>query len=568
MNFSTDLVHSILSRTVATEARSTALMAHCDPEISKLCRSVLEQNGWDVHESPDGFAVIQHCQRDCPDIVLLDMELPKLSGLETTKKLRSSPITEDIPILVLGKEGDDSGASASLEAGADIYLRKPITAEEFALQVRSLSRLQRTCHKLQKGRSSLGEQARALSLLLDFSAALSKMDNLDAILNKMISVTAEMTSCRRVSIMLPDATGQYLNIAASTGIENYVKENVRLGVGESIAGRVFIAGSPILLNNQDDADRELETRDHRLFDDLPLLSTPMCASENVVGVLNLTDRVESKPFDTLELGYLSLFTNYAAAAIQNARTREARDQARDSIVIAMAKLAEHRDDDTGKHLDRVTLYCIKLATELRGNPLYASQINAKFLQNLERAAPLHDIGKVAIPDSILLKPDKLTDSEMAIMQTHSRIGAETIRSVLDKSPDSGFLKMAEEIAHSHHEWYNGSGYPQGLEGENIPLAARILALADVYDALTTKRVYKNAFSHRKSVEIILKESGTHFDPDVVKAFMRLETEFERLAKELADDPPLSPADPGMEKYIPREMQLSPIERTLSQISLS
>jgi len=336
--------------------------------------------------------------------------------------------------------------------------------------------------------------------------------------------------------MLPDSNAERLTIAASEGIEEHVIRNVSLETGESIAGRVFQTGRAVVIRDQQQVETLFDSSERRVFRGLPMLATPMCASEMTVGVLNLTDRMAERPFDDSELSYVNLLTNYAASAIQNVRTREARDRARDSIVVALAKLAEHRDSDTGKHVDRVTKYCIMLAEELRKNPAYASQINHGFIRNLERAAPLHDIGKVAIPDAILLKPGKLTDAEMTVMKTHPIAGAETIRALLARVPDSGFLKMAEQIAYGHHEWVDGTGYPQGIEGEAIPLAARILALADVYDALTTKRVYKDAFAHRTSVDIILRESGTQFDRDIVKVFLGVEPEFERLAKEMKDEP--------------------------------
>jgi putative two-component system response regulator len=142
---------------------------------------------------------------------------------------------------------------------------------------------------------------------------------------------------------------------------------------------------------------------------------------------------------------------------------------------------------------------------------------------------------VAIPDHILLKPGVLTPEEMAIMRTHTDVGADTIQSVVERTPGADFLEMAAAIARSHHEWYDGSGYPRGLSHDEIPVSARLVALADVYDALTTKRVYKEAFPHEKAVIIITELSGTHFDPVVVEAFLAQEHEFGKLASELVDD---------------------------------
>ncbi|MFQ5502024.1 MAG: HD domain-containing phosphohydrolase [Phycisphaerae bacterium] len=521
--------------------RASALIVDDDAAIRRLCRKLLEREGWRVEEAADGGEAIRRCYDYPPDVIVMDIDMPKMDGLEATRQLRSTAATEGIPIVILSGHSDLYDVETILSAGADAFISKPVRPREFTLRIRCLSRLRRAWRELKDGREILGEQTRILSLLSEYSAALSRKEDLDSILHITVRAAADMTSCQRISIMLPDPRRDTLSIAASIGIEDHVIRNVKLTIGESIAGRVFATGQPIVINDQTQAGFDVSDRDFRVFKGLPMLSSPMSAAEKTIGVLNVTKRVGARPFEPSELGFLNLLTNYAASAVQNVWIRQARDEARDGIVVALAKLAEHRDDDTGKHLDRVTLFCLKLAEALRQNPIYSDLIDSDYLWNMERAVPLHDIGKVAIPDAILLKPGRLTESEMAVMRTHAEIGADTIRSLLERSPNSGFLRMAEEIAQNHHEWVNGKGYPRGLKGDEIPLSARIAALADVYDALTTKRVYKEAMSHRKALEIIVKESGSHFDPDIVKVFLKLEPEFERLAKELADADPNPPA---------------------------
>ena len=190
--------------------------------------------------------------------------------------------------------------------------------------------------------------------------------------------------------------------------------------------------------------------------------------------------------------------------------------------------------ETGKHLERVQDYCRLLAESLAELPKYRDAITPGFIETLVRSSPLHDIGKVGVPDHILLKPGALSPEEFVIMKRHSNIGGDTIKALFKEGHQQDFLEMAMEIAYHHHEKFDGSGYPDGLRSTDIPLAARILALADVYDALTTVRVYKKAKSHREAYEIILKGGGSHFDPDVVDAFCLREQEFEKLASELAD----------------------------------
>jgi len=203
-------------------------------------------------------------------------------------------------------------------------------------------------------------------------------------------------------------------------------------------------------------------------------------------------------------------------------------------IFAMSKLAESRDPETGEHLDRMREYCRLLAQELGKQPKYASYIDKSYIENIYSASPLHDIGKVGVPDAILTKPGRLTDEEWVIMKTHPIIGAETLREVDKEHPGNAFIQTGIEIAASHHEKWDGSGYPYGLSGEEIPLSARILALGDVYDALTSKRCYKDAMPHNKAVDIIKDGEGKHFDPDVISAFLRINDDFVKIREYFQD----------------------------------
>ncbi|MBM3305818.1 MAG: response regulator [Candidatus Aminicenantes bacterium] len=205
-----------------------------------------------------------------------------------------------------------------------------------------------------------------------------------------------------------------------------------------------------------------------------------------------------------------------------------------AMIFALAKLAESRDDDSGLHLERVQAFCGKLAEGLAGRPRFGRQIDAAFIENICHASPLHDIGKVAIPDRIVLKPGKLTPEEFEVMKTHASLGAETLEAVQRRFPGNAILDMGIAIARFHHEKWNGQGYPQGLAGEAIPLCARIMAVADVYETLRAKRCYKPAFSHEESMDIIVSSSGTHFDPEIVKAFLELREDFRVIRDEMGD----------------------------------
>ena len=234
---------------------------------------------------------------------------------------------------------------------------------------------------------------------------------------------------------------------------------------------------------------------------------------------------------------------------------EVQRRMRDNLMIqdvslaAMAQLAETRDSDLGNHIARTQSYVETLARQLQALPQYSSQLEENTLQRIVKAAPLHDIGKIGIPDDVLLKPGKLTADEWSCMQGHCQVGANAIERAIAATlplynttanttkPESLlFLEVAKEIALFHHEKWDGSGYPFGLAGEEIPISARLMALADVFDALTTPRVYKKAWSEEKTTELILRERGKHFDPAVVDAFEQELSTFIQIKQQLADDP--------------------------------
>ncbi|MGH9885591.1 MAG: response regulator [bacterium] len=226
--------------------------------------------------------------------------------------------------------------------------------------------------------------------------------------------------------------------------------------------------------------------------------------------------------------------DYLAAEV--ARRTKQISIVQDVTIMAMASLAETRDNDTGNHIRRTQHYVRALALELRKRPKFAAVLDDATIELLFKSAPLHDIGKVGIPDAILLKPGKLTPEEFEIMKTHTTLGRDAIvaaEALLDE-PVS-FLEYAREIAYSHQEKWDGTGYPEGLAGERIPLSARLMAVADFYDALISRRVYKPPFPHDKAVEMIREGRGKHFDPDIVDGFLAIQDACHAIAERYADN---------------------------------
>jgi response regulator RpfG family c-di-GMP phosphodiesterase len=195
------------------------------------------------------------------------------------------------------------------------------------------------------------------------------------------------------------------------------------------------------------------------------------------------------------------------------------------LIMVLADMVESRDQCTGDHVRKTAAYTGIIMRQLRKDGVYTDQLTDAFMQDVENSAPLHDVGKIQVPDAILNKPGKLTDDEFEIMKTHTTAGFDVITRAMDTvSEDSHYLAEARNLAHYHHEKWNGKGYPDGLQGEDIPLSARVMAVADVFDALVSKRPYKDGFPFEKAMDIIKESSGTHFDPNVVKAFVEASDE--------------------------------------------
>lgn len=217
--------------------------------------------------------------------------------------------------------------------------------------------------------------------------------------------------------------------------------------------------------------------------------------------------------------------------------RSAQDllRTRDAVIFGLAKLAESRDPETGHHLERISLYSTKLANALRMLPKYHRVVTPGFVRLLGISSVLHDIGKVGLEDTVLLKPGRLNDEERRKMQEHTLVAGECLKEIEHRLGESNFLQTAREIALYHHERWDGTGYPTGLAGEDIPLAARIVTVADVYDALASKRVYKDAFPHEECVRLIREGAGTQFDPELVNVFLTIEADFAAISRKFASN---------------------------------
>jgi len=251
-------------------------------------------------------------------------------------------------------------------------------------------------------------------------------------------------------------------------------------------------------------------------------------SQVTMGEYNLHVPVASND----EFGVMAMHTNTMVQRIKDRTAELART--RDVTILSLATLAETRDNETGAHILRTQRYVRALALQLQDHPRFCQDLDDETIDLLYKSAPLHDVGKVGIPDAILLKPGKLTDDEFKIMKTHASLGAQALEVAERELGTNSFMHFAREIAETHHEKWDGSGYPNGLKGDEIPISGRLMAVADVYDALISKRVYKPAFPHSQAMDILRQGSASHFDPDIIAALDVLDTRFADIAQEFSD----------------------------------
>ncbi|MEE8484311.1 MAG: HD domain-containing phosphohydrolase [Nitrospinota bacterium] len=288
---------------------------------------------------------------------------------------------------------------------------------------------------------------------------------------------------------------------------------------ENLPKEISIASYPVIAETfgtkQSVIVNEYEPAKHKFAARLKVdvsnfITSPIEGKEGIVAIIIVVNKHDNEKFGDVDAELLRTLSGQGQTAIENARLLDGIKQTQVTMMAKLAALAEKRDPETGEHLLRMQHYCRVIAKELAKTEKYALIIDKNFVHEIYSASQLHDIGKVGINDDVLLKPGKLEGEEIEIMKTHAAIGAEIL-----KGPE--YLFMAHEIAQYHHEKWDGTGYPRGAKGWVIPLSARIVAVADVYDALTSKRVYKEGFSHEKAMGIIEEDSGRHFDPDIVEA---------------------------------------------------
>ena len=354
---------------------------------------------------------------------------------------------------------------------------------------------------------------RRLTRLVELSVNLNSTLDLDALLQLVTATASELLECEAASILLYDEKQARLFFAAATGSDPKKLAEIPVPLDTSLAGTIFRENRPVVRNDAgQDAGHYSLVSEHVNFHVRSLVGVPMLIKERVIGVLEAVNKREGL-FGEQDEAILSVTASHAAIAIGNAQLfREVERSnadlrlAYDATIAGWSRALDLRDHDTEGHTQRVADMTVRLAR--------AFGLGEQAIVQIRRGALLHDMGKLGVPDAILLKPGRLTKAERKVMLRHPQYAYEMLSPI-------AYLSLALDIPRCHHEKWDGSGYPRGLAGEEIPLAARLFAVVDVWDALSNNRPYRKQWPQEKTLEYIRRQSGKHFDPRVVEVFLRL-----------------------------------------------
>lgn len=471
-----------------------------------LIASVLQEQGYGVRIAKSASEGLALLQADSFAVVLMNLALPEMEDMAFVQRIRE--LGKDSEIIFIANPGQNERVMEAMQVGAYDYLLQPIRGEELLLRVKRCIEKQALVREK--------KHLMATVHLMELSRILTSNLDLQSLYTQIIGQVTRSFDAAAGSLMLLDEDGQHLTIAAQHGLQEVTRET-RVSLEKAIAGYVVRQGETLLLQEglEDTPFAGLTQRTIR-----SAISVPLRAKERIIGVLNVNRELGQPNYTSEDTQLLALYGVQTAIALENAHLYEqAKQQAEalnslvlqlehayDSTLVALSAALDARDQSTEGHTQRVTACTIALAKHIG--------VAQAELLHIERGALIHDIGKIGISDSILHKPGPLTTEEWVEMKKHPELGHQILKAI-------PFLQEEALIALSHHERYDGRGYPRGLAGEEIPLGARLFAVADALDAIVSDRPYRKARSFREAREEIQRNSGTQFDPRVVETFLNI-----------------------------------------------
>lgn len=519
------------------------LIVEDDRSLATILRAHMVNSGFRATISNNGESGLETALKEVPDVIVLDIQLPGLDGLSVTRALRENEATKDVPVILITARSSRDDVVLGLDAGAQDYVVKPFDVVELTARVRSMLKLRGAQLEIAELNHHLefevAKQSKRLELLYTFVRDLNKAPNQERIYDLVIDAIQEICGCSRISIMVFDTTTNQLRCKRALGVSPEVAEQMCVQSDAGIAGKVFSTGTTMVAQAQPQRKMGSDSGVYQSdsFLSTPLISTYMVSGSKRLGVLNVTDKENGEPFAAEEIDCICSIADSAAIALHNAEQRSDLKHSLNALLLTVGRLSEYRDEETGLHLERVKEYTRVLTKRLAKHPEFSDVITNQYIEDIYQAAPLHDLGKVGVSDEILNKPGALTDEEFQIMKTHTTIGRHTLSLAIEEAGPVPLLELCADIAYCHHERFDGKGYPRGISGNDIPLSARIIALVDAYDAITSQRCYKPPLPHDEAVRRIKKDSGAHFDSRIVEAFLEVESEFDAIRHAKADAQP-------------------------------
>lgn len=520
------------------------LVVDDDINVNKTLSAFLKKLGYDILNAFNGAEAVSVLEINADvDLVITDLKMPIMNGRELLSMMLER--FNSVPRIVLTAVGSDEDIIHALKTGAYDFLTKPVT--DFNLLNHSVKRaIDRKKIGDEKDKANL-----QLEKMFEIISLLNQGLDIEEIFDKIDISLKSVIPFNSITLVSLDHDEKSFQVKLSHSDKVLpAKSGFRLKLDETVFHNILRAKDVIIANDIDTFISKLnlpeETREIISKETSSAVIMPLFIENSIKGFLLFLSE-EPEPYNEEHLRFLKLIAGQISLSIQRGdltsqlemhtkhlehivkvRTHELL-KTQKTTIFALSKLAETRDSETGEHLERMRNYCVLLAQIMKYSGEYES-ITSEFMRNIYDSCILHDIGKVGIPDVILLKPTALNHEEFEIIKTHTVIGYNALNDASKTLGDNSFLDMAKDIALYHHERWDGLGYPEGRHGENIPIVARIVTIGDVYDALTSKRPYKEAIPHEETVEI-MRQEAFRFDPRIFKLFLYNHEDFDRIRRQ-------------------------------------
>ncbi len=517
--------------------KPTILCIEDEENIREAIGDFFIRSGYTFFEAKNGKESLDIFRDIKPEVVLLDLTMRQASGLDVLSEIYNE--SSDTPVIIFFEANNTSDVIEAPRFEAFDYIAKPIMSMKILKHT-----VDRAIEKVRLVRENKEYRDRLETANLELEQMIAQQSAALSRTNKKLKREFEIRSHAENSVREGEAKFRMIFDNANDAIIYIDKEGALIDANK----RAFDLFG---FSDEDSRGKNFEEFDFLGIDYMQALELYKDANPNIpfpLFELEAFSRDGTKLY--VEINSRLIKSNGETTGIVNIvrditkRKMLERDilksydnvhKARTAAIMGLAKLAEYRDSDTGRHLDRIREY-VRIITEgLRNMPKYSHYITAEYVEDICSSSVLHDIGKVSTPDAILLKPGCLSPEEFEVMKLHTVIGGNALKAADAKVGGQSFLTLGREIAYYHHESWNGTGYPDGLKGVDIPLSARIVSLPDVYDALTSPRVYKEAYSHEKAADIIFSEKGAKFDPDIVDTFNANIDKFNTIRRTIHDD---------------------------------